>query len=193
MQDRGPWLSVVVTVVKKAEIDTPAFRQFLTQAADSFRSNLTKMQTSVEDVMPWKQNGERWHLGDKGFPPGKGRKWDPAVLARLLSTVKEVAPDVEVKWDVRDAISIRPAGAARMWVRVKTKEPGFVEAWLVGKPGQFNLSRVEGIGRDPELDTDRTDGLDVLKLRFATPDQLKPAELKKLLNEHLSGFRQVAS
>ncbi|MFO0849143.1 MAG: excinuclease ABC subunit UvrA [Gemmataceae bacterium] len=193
MQDRGPWQNITVTVVKKAEIDTPAFRAFLKQAADSFKSNLVKMQTSVEDMMPWKQNGERWHLGDKGFPPGKGRKWDPAVLSRLLSAVKEVAPDVEVKWDVRDAITLRPPGATRMWGRVKTKEPGFVEAWFVGKPGQFNLSRVDGIGRDPELDTDRTDGTAVLKLRFATPDQLKPAELKTLLTEHLNGFRQMAS
>ena len=43
-----------------------------------------RMNTKPEDVMPWKVNGERWHLGEKGFPLGRKLQWDRAILPRLL-------------------------------------------------------------------------------------------------------------
>ena len=54
------------------------------------------MQTKPADVMPWKLNGERWHLGDKGFPPGKSVRWDRALLRQLLDLVRQVEPGLEV-------------------------------------------------------------------------------------------------
>jgi excinuclease ABC subunit A len=189
-QSTGPWQQVVVTAVKKSEIDTPTFRAFLKEAAASFQNVIGRLGTAVEDVMPWKLNGEKWHLSDKGFPPGKGRKWDPNLLARLLELFRAVEPEIDVKWDVRDSVTLRVPGIGRMWARLKTKEPGALECWFVGKPGQFNLSRVEGFGVHPEIVSDRADRADVLKLRFVTAGQLKPAELKKLLAEHLAGFRE---
>ena len=68
---KGPWQEVWILALRLSEIDTPAFRQFLQEAVLSFQHNLQRMQTKPEDVMPWKVNGQRWHLGDKGFPPGK--------------------------------------------------------------------------------------------------------------------------
>src|SRR5207302_6244248 len=81
---KGPWQSVTVLAHRLSEIDTPAFRQFLAEAAKSFHAAIKRMQTKPEDVMPWKVNGERWHLGEKGFPPGKKVQWDLALLPRLL-------------------------------------------------------------------------------------------------------------
>ncbi len=189
-QHAGPWQHVVVTVVKREEIDTPAFRAFLNEAAASFKNQVGRLGTAVEDVMPWKQNGEKWHLSDKGFPPGRGRKWDANLLPRFLDLVRGLEPGVDVKWDVRDAVTLRVPGVARMWARLKTKESAALEVWLIGKPGQFNLSRVEGVGVHPEIETDRADRADVLWLRFVTAGQLKSAELRKLLAEHLAGFRE---
>jgi excinuclease ABC subunit A len=190
-QGKGPWQDVCVTVVRKEEVETPAFREFLKRAADSFHAQVGRLKTNVEDVMPWKTNGEAWHLGPKGFPPGKGAKWDRGVLPALLAVVRAAAPNVEIKWDVRDAVTFRVPGISRMWGRLKTKEPTALEAWFVGKPGQFNLSRVERFGRHPEIVADRADGADVLKLRFLAVDQLRPKELEKLLAEHLASFREA--
>ena len=190
-QGQGPWQEVSVTVVRKEEIETPAFREFLAKAAESFHAQVGRLKNSVEDLMPWKTDGETWHLGPKGFPPGKAAKWDRGVLSALLAAVRQAVPDVDVKWDVRDAITLRVPGISRMWGRVKTKDPAALEAWFVGKPGQFNLSRVERIGRHPEIVADRADGADVLKLRFLTTDQLRPKELEKLLADHVAGFRET--
>ena len=104
---RGPWQEVAILGFQLSELQTPAFRQFLEDAAQSFFGNLKRMKTKPEDVMPWKINGERWHLGEKGFPPGKRIQWDRALLPRLLTLLREVEPGLTITWDVRDAITIR--------------------------------------------------------------------------------------
>ena len=104
--------------------------------------------------------------------------------SKLLKLICEVCPGIDIKWDVKDAITLRPEGSSRFWARIKTKQPADLELWLVGKPGQFNLSRVEGIGQNAELESDRADGSDVLKLHFVRADQIQPAKLKAVLAEH---------
>ena len=188
VQRRGPWQEVVVTVVKKAEVETPAFRAVLKKAAESFRAQVGRMSMAVEDVMPWKANGEKWHLSEKGFPPGRQVKWDRRLLPALLKLVREIEPGLEIKWDTRDAILLRLPGCSRAWARWKTKEPAALECRFLGKPGQFNLSRVERFGVTPTLAGDRADGGDVLTLRFVNLEQLHPAELKAFLTEHARGF-----
>jgi excinuclease ABC subunit A len=185
----GPGIQQVVIVVhKKAEIDTAAFREFLTRAVAVVQGRAAPAASGVEGNMPWKKQGEKWHLSEKGFPVGKKVSWDLAILPRFLSFVKEVDPRLEIKWDVRDAITIRPAGSSRFWCRIKTKEAAALEVWLVGRRGQINLSRVEGIGRDAEIEAERNDGAEVLKLRFINSDDLKPAKLLPLLVEHRKAF-----
>ena len=39
-----------------------------------------------------------------------------------------------------------------MWCRLKTKESAALECWFIGRPAQFNLSRLEGLGRDPQIE-----------------------------------------
>jgi excinuclease ABC subunit A len=190
-QARGPWQQVEVSVTSLKEIDTPVFREFITQLADAFRKNLTRMQTSVESVMPWKQNGEAWHTGAKGFPPGKAVKWDLAVLKKLVALVREIEPAIDIKWDSQDSILLKLTGVSRSWARWKTKDPTALELRFVGKPGQFNLNRLEGIGRDSTISADRSEGADVMLLRFVTADHLSLPVLKKLLREHAAGFRET--
>ncbi|MGL6094884.1 MAG: excinuclease ABC subunit UvrA, partial [Fimbriiglobus sp.] len=186
---RGPWQEVTVTVVRQSEVETPAFRAFVKQAAAAFHAQIARLKSSPEDLMPWKTDGAAWHLGPKGFPPGKKPKWDASVLKKFFEIVAEVDPDIETRWDTRDAVSFAVPDVSRAWGRIRTKDPAAVECRFVGKPGQFNLARVERIGRDPEVTRDKAEGADVLTLRFVTADQLRPAELRKLLAEHLTGFR----
>ncbi len=187
---KGPWQSVTVLAHRLSEVDTPAFRGFLEEAAESFHKNLKKLRTRPEDVMPWKVAGERWHLGDKGFPPGKKVRWDRAVLARLLQVVREIEPGLEVRWDARDAVTLRVPGIGRGWAHWHTKQASALDCRFLGKKGQFNLARVEGLGVSPSIGHTRADG-DVLRLHFQQVSQVQDARLKELLAEHLRGFREV--
>jgi excinuclease ABC subunit A len=185
---KGPWQSVTMLAHRLSEVDTPGFREFLQEAVAAFQANVKRLNTKVEDYMPWKINGERWHLGEKGFPSGKKPRWDRALLPRLLGLVREVEPDLEVRWDARDHIALRVPGFGKSWAYWRTKEPASLVCRFFGKKGQFNLAQVEGLGAPPRLDTHRSDA-DVLWLHFQQMDQVQPAKLKGLLSEHLKGFR----
>jgi excinuclease ABC subunit A len=187
---KGPWESVTVLVHRLAEIDTPAFRQFLKEATTSFQQVQARLRTKPEDVMPWKINGERWHLGEKGFPPGKKLRWDRAILPRLLQLVREIEPAIEVRWDVPYFITLRVPGSNRWWGQWQTKRAYGLDCRFLGKKGQFNLSQVEAFGVQPTIDDKRAEG-DVLKFMFLTADHVHPEKLKALLTEHLSGFRET--
>ncbi len=187
---KGPWQSVTVQAHRLSEIDTPAFRAFLDKAALAFQQNLRRLATKPEDVMPWKVNGERWHLGEKGFPPGRKVQWDRGLLPRLLELVREVEPEVEVVWDARDAIKLRVPGVGRSWAQWRTKDCAGLDCRFLGKKGQFNLSAVEAFGVSPQINGHHEDA-DVLRLVFQHPEHLHADRLKKLLAEHLRGFREA--
>jgi excinuclease ABC subunit A len=187
---KGPWQSVTVLAHRLSEIDTPAFREFLAEAIASFHNNLKRLRTKPEDVMPWKINGERWHLGDKGFPPGKKVRWERSLLTRLLQLVREVEPEVQVRWDARDAIALRVPGVSRAWAQWRTKKASALECHFLGKRGQFNLSQIDRLGIAPSIGTQRKDG-DLLSLHFQNLDQEQAGRLKIILGEHLRGFREV--
>ena len=188
---KGPWQEVAIHALKLSEIDTPAFREFLKEAVAAFQKNLKKMQTKPEDVMPWKVNGERWHLGDKGFPPGKKVRWEKALLPRLLKVVQEIEPNVEIQWDSRDRILLRVPGATRAWAAWRTKMTEGLQCIFFGKPGQFNLAQVDHLGAAASLN--RAKGVDTLELVFVQDERMQAGKLKEVLTEHLRGFRDAAS
>ena len=143
--------------------------------------------------MPWKKDGEKWHLGEKGFPPGRGAKWDRAILPKFLQLLRDIDPTLEFKWDVRDAVAVYPRGASRFWARLKTKESDALEVWLVGRPGVAKGSQFENIGRDATVEGDRNDGIELLKLWLVTGNHFDAAKLNPLLSEHLKAFRKAFS
>ncbi|MCZ2342263.1 MAG: hypothetical protein LC104_10770 [Bacteroidales bacterium] len=190
-QGKGPWQEVVITVVQLAEIDTPAFQTFLEQAVVSFHKNLDRMQNAVEDVMPWKVNGKAWHLGPKGFPPAKPPQWELVLVQQLVNLLQTVDPDIEFKWDTRDTVSFKLPAVSRSWGRIRTKDPAALELQLYGKPGQFNLARIETFGDTPTLKRDKSEGADIMTLRFIRANRFRAAELQSLLTEHRIGFRET--
>jgi excinuclease ABC subunit A len=138
--------------------------------------------------MPWKVQGERWHLGEKGFPPGRRLQWDRAVLARLIDLVKTIEPKLEIGWDNRLFISLRVPDVSRAWAQWKTKDSAALECRFLGKKGQFNLSQVDSFGVEPRLEA-TTDG-EWLRLSFQHDNHLHASQLKDVLREHLRGFRE---
>src|SRR5262249_19055325 len=99
---KGPYQTGTGLGHRLAGSHTPAFREFLAQAVAAFGANLKRLHTRPEDVMPWKVDGQRWHLSDKGFPPGRRVQWDRPLLPRLLDLVRELEPGVEINWSTRD-------------------------------------------------------------------------------------------
>jgi hypothetical protein len=85
---------------------------------------------------------------------------------------------------------LRTPGIGRAWGQIQTKQPSGLVCRFVGKKGQFNLSHFEGIGVNPQLDTETSEA-DTLWLTFQQFDQVQASRLKKVLTEHLGGFREA--
>jgi excinuclease ABC subunit A len=190
-QRKGPWQEVWMMIHHLAEIQTSGFSTFLKKAVAGFHKNLQRMQTNPEEVMPWKVNGEKWHLSEKGFPIGKKRQWEHSLLVNLLGIFRKALPEIEWDYGTRDAISGRIAGIKRAWVSLRTKDHEVLSLRLLGKAGQFNLSRLEGIGKDSQIQTNRKDGTEVITIDFQTAAQMPPSPLLTFLKEHAQGFIQV--
>ena len=189
-RNRSAQQDVTILIVSVDDIRSPGFQQFLEQAIGTIRKvsdNASK--SNVDAAMPWNIDGPAWHHGDKGFPPGKKRKWPASILTTMLKLVESVAPDAEISFNVRDAITVRVPGIGRMWARFKTKEPSALECWFISQPGQFTLGQWESIGIEPGIDSDRNDGSDIVKLKFTAASQLPKDKMEPLLKAHLEGFR----
>jgi len=182
---------VVIIANKKEELDTLAFRAFLARAIEIVEGQSATASGGVEGNMPWKKDGEKWHLGDKGFPPGRGASWDRSLLPRLVKLLREIDPTLEFKWDVRDAVTVYPKGTSRFWVRIKTKEHDALEVWFTGRRGVAKPAAFEHLDRNVKIEGDRADGSEVLKIWMKTGNHLDSAALKPLLADHLKAFKKA--
>jgi excinuclease ABC subunit A len=111
------------------------------------------------------------------------------VLARLLTLVRELEPGVTVSWDQRDAISLRVPGISRAWGVWRTKQADALDCRFLGKKGQLNLARVEGVGA-VEINQNRADG-DVFHVRLTDLTAEQAARFRGVLRDQLAGFREV--
>src|SRR5207245_11018075 len=118
----GPRQEGAILAHRRSEIDTSSFCAFLKQAVSSFQQTVARMDSKPEDVMPWKVNGQRWHLSEKGFPIGKRVVWDHSLLPRLLELVKEIELALEAQWDSRATITLRVPELSRAWAQWRTKK-----------------------------------------------------------------------
>jgi excinuclease ABC subunit A len=183
--------TVVVIVHKMADVETKGFQAFLAKAVESFLGLMENAGSSVEEFMPWKKDGEKWHLGEKGFPPGKKLKWDRAALPSLLKTLRAIEPDLDVKWDSRDHILLKLPDVSKSFAWFRTKEADALVCNLVMPPGLFNLARVEAYCRNAELSSDRSNGTQVLKLDIASSEPLRTTAFATFVKEYLECYRKA--
>jgi hypothetical protein len=108
----------------------------------------------------------------------------------LIDLVKEVAPEVQIEWTARAAITLRVPGVSRAWAQWRTKESHGLDCRFVGKKGQLNLSQIEGLGQSPTIHQHRAD-VDLLRLIFQQASDVQATKLKEVLGQHLRGFREV--
>jgi len=185
---KQPWQVVTVLAHYLTEVKTPAFKKFLKAAAGSHQSQLSKISEAAGDFMPWQLLRDKWHFSDKGFPIGKGRKWDDAVLQEMISLVRKVVPTAVWEFDKRDVVNVRLSEGGRIWVSLRTKESENLEMRLTGPSGGVNLAQLTGIGCARRL-KGGANGQSVIHLAFKAPSDFPHNRMAELLARHVEGFR----
>jgi excinuclease ABC subunit A len=93
----GTWMELELKPYILAEIDTPAFWKWLTDAAAIFlgktapSSEAPAKSLDPKDQKPWKILKQRWHSLRKGFPPGRTVVWPSETLSVLIQAVHQSA------------------------------------------------------------------------------------------------------
>jgi excinuclease ABC subunit A len=179
---RGPWQEVQLSVHSFAEIDRPAFWQFLENAVKGFNKFTDRVQQDPENVMPWKVLGQKWHFARKGFPPGKKVYWNVEVLEELCEMLTDAAPGSQFLWNNQQVVHCLAEGVSEPWATIHTKKLAALELTLAGPKQKFALGRIADLGKEPELQTDKADR-DLVKLKFTDSEEINVA-LEEFLKEH---------
>ena len=152
------------------------------------RNSPSASSTKPEDVMPWKVLGQKWHLSQKGFPPGKKTAWKPEVLEELLEMLADAVPGGQFLWNNQNVVYLMVPGVRKPWATVFTKRLAGVDLVLNGPKGAFQLGSVAELGSTRALATD-ADDRDQVKLRFVTTDELHSGNVAAFLRVHLESLR----
>jgi excinuclease ABC subunit A len=173
------WQEVTIKVWKKDEIDTPAFKKFLTQALNSYLKLSKAEATNPDDLMPWKQLGRKWHLMRKGLP-GSGRvPWEFGLLEKLLPVLEDCLKDCEVDYGIRSKINWSRAKGQTV-AELHTKRSDGADLILHVKPGTMTIGAIATLGASQEI-THHKRGLDQVRIRFESSAQVVEGALKTLI------------
>jgi excinuclease ABC subunit A len=184
---KGPFQEVVITVHWEREIDTPAFRDFLRKATDSYLSQVKSASLNPTELMPWKVLGEKWHLSRKGFPSNKRVQWEPELVSTLADQLKKLHPELEIDWTGQTVVSGLLPDAKGATFELYTKRREGVDVCLLAPPNTFALGRISGIAAEREVTSSR-DGRQAIRLRFTEIDQAKSPEWAAFLKEFSSSL-----
>jgi excinuclease ABC subunit A len=183
---RGPFQEVQLQVHSLAEVDQPAFWEFLDAAIAGYDKFTSRVRQKPEDVMPWKVLGQKWHFARRGFPPGKPPKWDVEVLEELCELLRETAPDAQFLWNNQQLVHVFVAQQHEPWATLVTKRVAHVELALNGPKGRFALGRVSELAADRDLQAGAA--RDTVRLRFEASEDLDRGDLRPFLAEHLASL-----
>jgi excinuclease ABC subunit A len=181
---KQPWQSVTILAHYLHELKTPAFRKFLKAAAVSHQSQIVKMSEAAGDFMPWQLLRDKWHLSEKGFPPGKGRRWDGAILQELIGLIRKILPTGIWEFDKRDVVNVRLSEGGRIWAILRTKDSESLRLRLNGPSGAINLSQLTGIGVERSV-REGANRLGIVQIAFQKGADFSRKQIGDLLAHHL--------
>ncbi len=184
---RGPWQEVEIRAHDMAELDSPEFWAFVDRAIESFAEKTKRIDSNIEDHMPWAKLGPKWHFLRKGFPPGKKINWDVAVLETLHELLKETAPHGEFRWKNKQVVHLYVPEQKEPWASIQTKKADAVWLQLSGPKDSASLGRVADLANEPSV-TQLNGERDIVRMNFDQVSQVAIDDFREFLKEHLASL-----
>ncbi len=192
VQQRGPFQEIEIHANTLSEIDTPNFWKFLETAIAGFQLRLDRVDSNLDEHMPWTKLGEKWHYLRKGFPPGQEILWDVKRLEELIVVLRKIVPQGTWNWNNKQIAHLSIPEQREPWVNIQTKKCDALWVHLIGPKNSATLGRIADFAVDPliaPLGTNR----EAVRLKIQTLKQLKNPELLQFLSEHLAAVVSSAN
>jgi excinuclease ABC subunit A len=177
---KGPWQEVTLTIHWQEEIETPAFQEFLEQAAESFLGLIHREEIKPDDIMPWKVLKKKWHLSRKGFPNNKRVAWNPELLETLFELLEQTYADASIQWDSKSLVNFVQAGKRKPFLTIHTKRREGVDVTFRSADGVITLGKIADLGSEREIKTDSR-GKEQARIRFTKASQVASKSFQQLL------------
>jgi excinuclease ABC subunit A len=172
-----PWQDVIISVYKPEEIDAAEFHTFLKDAKRAYLERTKPEKLDLDELMPWKKLGRKWHILRKGFMKGRVA-WEPEVIEKLLELLDELWPGAKVDWGQK--VLVHYSEGSRRIASLVTKKPEWLEMELLAPSGSIALGRVADLGVEPAVSPHRS-GEDAIRLRFTKSGQVSSQKLREFL------------
>ncbi|QGJ69687.1 UvrABC system protein A [Planctomycetales bacterium 10988] len=190
-QQRGPMQEIMFKIHQGSELNSKSFSKFLAEAIESFSQLNDLRGQNVENWMPWKVMGEKWHLGSSGFPAGKTLDWEhPELLQSLADLLRSIAPDGQFDWKQQLLVHYSIPQQSQPWVTMITKKVEGLVVQLNGPSGAFAYGQLVQWLHEVELIEEKKEDFDAIRFTLKTADELNQPGLMTLLQEH---FQVVAA
>ena len=183
------WQEVTLKVWQKSEIDTPAFRKFLSQAIASYLKLSKAESANPEDLMPWKQLGRKWHLMRKGLP-GNGRvAWEFGLLEHLLPSLENAFSKFETDFGIRSKINWTRASNDQTVAELHTKRSDGADLIVYAPAGKITIGSIASLGASQEISPHKGE-LDQVRIRFDKVAQVVAGDLSQFLSRAVPLMKQ---
>ncbi|REJ66425.1 MAG: excinuclease ABC subunit UvrA [Planctomycetota bacterium] len=191
---RGAWQEIELKVHSLEEIDYDEFWKFVDEAIEAFDTRLEKKEQNVEDFMPWKVLGQKWHLSRKGFPVGKKIRWDTDVLEEVLELLTDISPEGQFLWNNQQVVHLFVPEQKEPWASLHTKKSDALELVMTGPAGHFALGSVAHLGQD-RATQGAGDSREQVRIKLVGRDDLERrdnehGDLEFFLREHRATVKQ---
>jgi len=111
------------------------------------------------------------------------------LLEELFELLSATAPYGKFLWNNKQVVPIFVPQQREAWAAVQTKKLDAVYLHLIGPKGRFAQGRIAGLGFDAEVNGEKP-GMDVLRLKFRSAEDLHRGGLAEFLKEHLAALEK---
>ncbi|MBX3395710.1 MAG: excinuclease ABC subunit UvrA [Phycisphaerae bacterium] len=176
---------VRVMVHDRKEINTPAFREFLSKAFTSYMKHVNSLGSSKSGAEPWKKDGKTWHLSQTQIPKSQQREWKPLSLTLFIGQVSKVLPGVVVDWSGKVFVELATPDGRRV-AKIITNKGDAIRIDVYLPPGRFTPTQVEHLGFKQEFSRPGTSGA-TMSFWFRSIDEVDAGELKAVMRAAWQG------
>lgn len=190
VKKRSQWQEVEIRAHSFAEIDTPAYWDFVETAVKAFEEFTGQTGTNRIEKSPWKSNGQKWHFSSKGFMPGHKRQWKMEVWEDLYQMLQDVLPDGKFLWNNKVLVHLYLAGGRVPWLTVTTKKAEALKLSIRSPKGLMTAGRIAEFGSRRDFDSSASQQ-DVAHIYFNKSEDIYTSDLASYLRGLLAEVQEV--
>lgn len=165
---KSAWQEVIIKIWNLAEVQTPAFRDFLKQAVEAHLTLAKPEPPDLAKMTPWSQLREKWY--DKESSRPADAKWELKLIQTLLPTLQKALTGFESNFDSRLKVDWHDS-KGNLVAELYTALKAGVDLLIYVPTSSVTADSIAGMGSKRSI-KNISDTQDLIDIRFVKADQV---------------------